>query len=756
MSTLPPVLVGHPITVNAGHTVINLVFNEPIARGTGSVIVTDGALQTVIDRSTGLPSTRVVGATDTHEISLDLVGFSGNTATVNADGLLPNHNYRVFILPGVLQSNGLPFAGVANGNLLTFNSGPALDTTAPGLVGWALDNWTFNGAHSSAQLTLTFTEAVAQFAASAFQATGLAFGTPSSTDGMHWTVAVTAQSGVDVSNPNIAFDLSRVRDLAGNASLGFSTLSYTIDTKPPTVSSFTLSDNRLSHNGTVEVTVKFSESVKSFPASAFTVPNAQMSDTLTTTDGGITWKGTLSTNANTNAVGNVLELDMSQVQDLSGNAGSGSAQPGTTYDVDVIAPTATLSLSDTHLSSTQGVTLTISFSEAVRTLDPSWLTTAHGSLSNLAKASADGSTWTATLTTTDTASSTGNLVALDLGHVQDLAGNTGSGSATATYDVDAAVNTALAHVTGIAWYDDTGERADDFITRDPTVALHGLLSGPLAAGQAVEITVGDYHLSPQVIDDHWYYSPTTAPTLADGTYTVSVLVTDGSTSSTAFSQTLVIDTTAPAKLNALVLAEADDSGTSRSDQITNVVKPTFVGIGAESNATIELLDSDRVIGSVKADASGNWQVSPTADLANGVHALSVRQVDVAGNPGTPSDPLGVTIDTSVPTVVSWTTSVTNGTFQLRFNEPVLHTGLTGSADVVFFSTALGVLHFPLSESSSWNDTASQNGEPSVFSFNFTPLDVGHVEVALTGVQDLAGNVITDQESHTYSFTILPS
>src|SRR5205823_2392434 len=117
----------------------------------------------------------------------------------------------------------------------------------------------------------------------------------------------------------------------------------------------------------------------------------------------------------------------------------------------------------------------------------------------------------------------------------------------------------------------------------------------------------------------------------------------------------------------------------------NVVKPTFTGIGAESNATIELLDSGSVIGSVKADASGNWQLSPTADLANGVHALSVRQVDIAGNPGTASDSLGVTIDTTVPTVVSWTTSMTNGTFQFRFNEPVLHTGLSGSADVTYDS-----------------------------------------------------------------------
>src|SRR5207248_909757 len=132
---------------------------------------------------------------------------------------------------------------------------------------------------------------------------------------------------------------------------------------------------------------------------------------------------------------------------------------------------------------------------------------------------------------------------------------------------------------------------------------------------------------------------------------------------------VTIDTTPPSSLAAktLSLAAGSDTGTSSSDNITDINTPTVTvstlnGTAMSVGDIIKIIDTSNanaVVGSytvVSGDLTGgNWNGTTknitTSTLADGVHNLKVELVDLAGNVGTANTTaLGVTIDTIAPTV----------------------------------------------------------------------------------------------------------
>jgi hypothetical protein len=109
---------------------------------------------------------------------------------------------------------------------------------------------------------------------------------------------------------------------------------------------------------------------------------------------------------------------------------------------------------------------------------------------------------------------------------------------------------------------------------------------------------------------------------------------------------VTIDTSALAP-SAPDLATASDSGSSNTDNLTNVTTPTVTGTGAESGATVTLYDTDgmTVLGTTTAAGDGSWSIT-SSTLSVGLHTLTVKQTDLAGNTSVASASLGVTIDTS--------------------------------------------------------------------------------------------------------------
>ncbi|XVO18691.1 MAG: hypothetical protein HEQ18_00605 [Sphingorhabdus sp.] len=97
----------------------------------------------------------------------------------------------------------------------------------------------------------------------------------------------------------------------------------------------------------------------------------------------------------------------------------------------------------------------------------------------------------------------------------------------------------------------------------------------------------------------------------------------------------------------LDLATADDTGSSNSDNITSQTSGlTFTG-QAEANALIRLFNNgNTLLGTTTASATGAFSVDVT--LAGGVHAITARATDIAGNLGAASAVLTVTVDTTAP------------------------------------------------------------------------------------------------------------
>src|SRR5207253_896727 len=135
----------------------------------------------------------------------------------------------------------------------------------------------------------------------------------------------------------------------------------------------------------------------------------------------------------------------------------------------------------------------------------------------------------------------------------------------------------------------------------------------------------------------------TSSTLAQGSRSMTVKATDaaGNTSTSSDALTVTIDTSAPSQpVNAPDLLAADDSGSSSTDNITNVTTPHFPGpSGAvENSATVTLFDGSTNVGTIAANSSGAYTVQAST-LSQGARTMTVTATDTAGNTSVASDPL---------------------------------------------------------------------------------------------------------------------
>ena len=111
------------------------------------------------------------------------------------------------------------------------------------------------------------------------------------------------------------------------------------------------------------------------------------------------------------------------------------------------------------------------------------------------------------------------------------------------------------------------------------------------------------------------------------------------------------DTTPPPQPAAPDLVSYNDSGTSTSDDLTNITVPTFVGT-AEANGLVNLFDGAINIGSAKADVAGNWLIVSSKALSDGVHDITVTATDAAKNVSAASAALKITVDTAGPVLAT--------------------------------------------------------------------------------------------------------
>ncbi len=200
---------------------------------------------------------------------------------------------------------------------------------------------------------------------------------------------------------------------------------------------------------------------------------------------------------------------------------------------------------------------------------------------------------------------------------------------------------------------DSGQSSSDFITNVAAQTISGTLSANLLAGESVQVSFDNgstwSNATSAVGSSTW----STNATLA-GSNTFQARVTNANGSSTAYTHTYTLDTTAPS-ITFSNLGLSADTGLSATDFITNAASQT---ISATLSSTLAL--GDVVYGSL--DGGATWfdvssKVSSTtlawsgATLANGTNNLSFRVTDAAGNVG-PVANQSYMLDTTAPAVTS--------------------------------------------------------------------------------------------------------
>ncbi|RTL35477.1 MAG: DUF4214 domain-containing protein, partial [Rhodocyclaceae bacterium] len=356
---------------------------------------------------------------------------------------------------------------------------------------------------------------------------------------------------------------------------------------------------------------------------------------LSSADGGLTWTATLTPDASTTDTTNVLTLDYSGVTDLAGNAGSGTVNSGN-YAVDTQRPTATIVISDTALKIGDTATVTVTFSEAVTGFTNADLSVANGALSAVSS-SDGGTTWTATYTLTASIEDATNLITLDNTGITDVAGNAGTGTTSSSNYV---VDTSAPAAPGIDVI-----AADDIIN---AMEVGTTLTGSNESGATVALNLGGNTRQATVTGTSWSYTLVAGDITAmgEGTKTISATQTDaaGNVGSTA-TRNITVDTLAPNTPSAPDLTSGSDTGGSSTDNLTTVTTPTFIG-SAQAGMAVVLYDTDgsTLLGSTLADDSGLWSITASV-LGNGVHTLTAKAVDTAGNFSPASPGLSITIDT---------------------------------------------------------------------------------------------------------------
>jgi hypothetical protein len=144
--------------------------------------------------------------------------------------------------------------------------------------------------------------------------------------GAVYTVTLTGLTGSGQKGlglqPNATF-----ADLAGNSAVVPNLITgeaYTIDQTRPTVA-ISMSDTNLNAGETSVVTFTFSEALAAgtFTNADISVQNGTLS-AVSTSNGGVTWTGTFTPNANILDATNVITVTNSGVTDLAGNTGTGT------------------------------------------------------------------------------------------------------------------------------------------------------------------------------------------------------------------------------------------------------------------------------------------------------------------------------------------------------------------------------------------------------------------------------------------------
>ncbi|MDM7852835.1 Ig-like domain-containing protein, partial [Pseudochrobactrum kiredjianiae] len=321
----------------------------------------------------------------------------------------------------------------------------------------------------------------------------------------------------------------------------------------------------------------------------------------------------------------------------------------------------------------------------------------------------------------------------------DLAGN-----ATSSTPWVILVDTVAPNAPSVTTvYDATEPAVGNISNGGYTNETKPLFSGTAEANSTLTVMMNGQEVTKLTVgaDGKWTWKPDTA--LVDGKYDFTFKATDaaGNTSSNSSTFTMNVDTVAPTKplITSIYDSTSPVTGELTNGGYTNDPKARLT-ITGEPNATVIIYDNGLQVGTVTLNSSGTATWTPSANIPEGKHTYTVKQVDRAGLESEISEPWDITVILNPPPAPKITQVVDNVDM---FTGPIANGGLTNDKRPVV--SGEGVPGTTINLYTSYNNTflgsavVDANGK-----WTITPTkDISYYSevVQLTAkATDLAGNI----------------
>ncbi|WP_324961112.1 kelch repeat-containing protein [Archangium sp.] len=248
-------------------------------------------------------------------------------------------------------------------------------------------------------------------------------------------------------------------------------------------------------------------------------------------------------------------------------------------------------------------------------------------------------------------------------------------------------------------------------THKPTIA------GTAEAGSSVTVSLDGATVGTVTANASGAWSLTLTFPLDSGPYTATAIATDaaGNTGPASAPRSFTVDTVAP---NAPVL-------TAPAALSSNVTPPISGTAEAGSSVTVTL--DGTVVGTVTANTSGAWSLTPTSPLVQGAHTVTATATDAMGNTSAPSAPRGFTVDSVAPaapvltapaSVVNTATPTISGTAEagstvtVRLDGSVAGTVMADASGAWTFTVASPLAQGVHTVTATARDAVGNTGAPS--------------------------------------------
>ena len=589
----------------------------------------------------------------------------------------------------------------------------------------------------------------------------------------------TDTNGISIGTNGLALNSGTIMDAAGNnATLTHSAVSsnssYKVDTTPPTISSVAITsatndqNNFLNAGDIASLTTTFSESVNVTDAPQLTMIVGSTDRVSTYTSGSgstsLITKYTIQageTDDDGISIGaNVLALNSGTIQDPAGNNATlthSAVSANSSFMVDTTSPTVdSFTLSDTQLLIGETATVGLDFSEKVILFTNADITAPNGTLATMT--SSDATTWTGTFTPNTNTEVPSNTLSLGTIYT-DLAGNTGTVSTTANYEVETYAPSAIFTIYDTKMKENETSQVD-LVFREPVLLFSNSdITFPDLDNGTVSGT-----LSTMTSSDNITWTGTFSPTFPEtqdwtNAFTLASSYTDivGNTGTAQTSVNFMIDDIEPTTIPTITLA--DTTHLYRQLVWLTVVFPEPVDPSTFNNSDIDITDANGTLVSSMGSSDGNitWRAyfRPTdniEDVSNTI-SLGTAWTDQVGNAGIAAISSNFEVETTIPTADNFTISVAQGTTYTNTSsiDSALKPGDNATLTLVFSEVVNGFSSSTDIVTPNVTLTAMTSSDNITWTGNFTPTDnIADITNTLTmsgsSFQDVAGNNGTSKTS----------